>query len=443
MRIERVGAIVRPVLISSLLFFAVACSPSEAELAATDSSHSGNSNEDSGELAGDTATSEDSGEQEETGETGNTAGAEWTFLVYMNGDNDLEPWALADVNEMEAVGSSDRINIVIQLDRSPDYATEDGDWTTARRYRVEADTATKAIGSPVLADLGEVDSGDPTVIADFARWGIETFPAERYALVLWDHGTGWNLREGERTKGISDDYTSRSELSVADGDLQVVLAEATAAAGGKLELVGFDACTMQMWEVAWSVAPYAQTLVASQDYEALTGWAYDAFLADLAANPAMPADELARAIALRFHEIPDSTQSVLNLDVLPAFSVALDGVADAVVASGYPAETLWTAASGAQGFDGPNSWEHDAEDLLERIAAASSDAAVDAAVERALVELVPVVVASYNQGGSVKNARGLSIFSPADGYLPPMYANAPWAADSRWDEFIAEASARK
>lgn len=391
--------------------------------------------EDSGDGGSDTADSDT-----DTFDTSDTIGAEWTILVYMNGDNDLEAWALADVNEMEVIGSTENVNIVVQLDRSPDYVRDDGDWSGARRYRVEADDSTRTIGSPVLAELGEVDSGIPPTIADFATWGMENFPAERYALVLWDHGTGWNFAgDPERKKAISDDYSSGNQLSVAGGDLTELLAGVT---GGvrKLDLLGMDACTMQMWEVAWVVEPYADFMVASQDYEALTGWAYDRFLADLVADPTMDGDELGSSIALRFHEIPDSTQSVLDLSYLPALTSALDDVADAAVESGYARELLWTAATGAQGFDGPYSSDHDVHDLLSRLKAASEDPEVDAAVEAAEIVADAVVVTSYNQGGAVKSAQGLSIYSPAEGLMPPTYSGAPWAAASRWDEFLQAAS---
>ena len=43
--------------------------------------------------------------------------AAWTVMVYLDGDNNLEADALTDFAEMSKVGSSDRIKIVVQLDR--------------------------------------------------------------------------------------------------------------------------------------------------------------------------------------------------------------------------------------------------------------------------------------------------------------------------------------
>ena len=70
----------------------------------------------------------------------------WTILVFVNGDNDLEAAGLDDVNEMEQVGSTADVNIVVQFDRSPGHSTSDENWSGARRYYVEADDDTTSIG---------------------------------------------------------------------------------------------------------------------------------------------------------------------------------------------------------------------------------------------------------------------------------------------------------
>lgn len=389
---------------------------------------------DSAEMGGDTAdTAPD--------DTGGEDLPEWTLLVFVNGDNDLETYALGDLNEMEVVGSTEDVNVVVQLDRSKRESRADGDWSGARRYLVGQDDDPRVIGSPVLEDLGEIDSGSVDTVLDFVEWGAATFPARRYALVLWNHGDGWFLvPDAEVTKGISYDDGAGTYLSVAGGDVTDVVAGAEAALGGPIDLMGFDACTMQQWEVASSVAPHAEYLVASQDYEAGDGWPYDAVLADLVAAPAMEAPALGATIALRFHEIPDSTMSVLDLGALEALSDALDEVADAVVATGTANAILRTAAEGAQGYDGPRSRDHDLVHLLERIDATTEDAAVHNAVTGALAAAESVVLTNYNRGGAVKNSYGLSIFSPVDPSLPPIYANAAWSRAHRWDEMLAAAA---
>ena len=73
------------------------------------------------------------------------ADAKWTFMVYMAADNDLEPEAINDLNEMELIGSTDDVNILVQIDRIYGYVSPDPDWTLTRRYRVTKDSNTAVI----------------------------------------------------------------------------------------------------------------------------------------------------------------------------------------------------------------------------------------------------------------------------------------------------------
>ena len=117
--------------------------------------------------------------------------AKWTFMVYLDADNDLEKFGIADFNEMETVGSTSDVQIVVQMDRIPGYDATNGDWTDTRRFRVIKDNDTKTISSPVLQNLGEVNMGDPQSLVDFVNWAKTNYPADHYCLVLWDHGGGW------------------------------------------------------------------------------------------------------------------------------------------------------------------------------------------------------------------------------------------------------------
>jgi hypothetical protein len=107
--------------------------------------------------------------------------AQWTVMIHVAADNNLEVAGLWDVNEMEGIGSSPDVNIVVQIDRSSDYVDIDGDWTETRRYYIQQDDDPNVITSPVVESLGETNTGDPNSVADFAIWGITNYPAEIYA----------------------------------------------------------------------------------------------------------------------------------------------------------------------------------------------------------------------------------------------------------------------
>ncbi len=203
--------------------------------------------------------------------------ADWTVMVYLAADNNLEVAGLMDVNELEGVGSSPNVNIVAQIDRSAEYVDYDGDWSEARRFYIQQDDDSRVITSPVMQNLGEIDSGDANSVADFAIWGITNYPAQKYVLILWDHGGAWVSMSADEDSG------SDIDLPELKGALDRIKTETGI---DKLEVMGFDMCLMAQLEVFESVTPYARYSIASEENEPGAGWFY-LFLDELVKNPAM------------------------------------------------------------------------------------------------------------------------------------------------------------
>jgi hypothetical protein len=40
-------------------------------------------------------------------------------------------------------------------------------------------------------DLGEADMADGSTLVDFVTWTVQNYPADRYMLIMSDHGMGW------------------------------------------------------------------------------------------------------------------------------------------------------------------------------------------------------------------------------------------------------------
>ena len=109
-----------------------------------------------------------------------TTTAKWTFLVYMAGDNNLDGVALRDIEEMARAGSTKDVNILVQLDRIEDNLT--------RRFRI---TQGGGFKKDCLESFGDTNTGDPQILYEFVKWALDNYPADRYALILWNHGSGW------------------------------------------------------------------------------------------------------------------------------------------------------------------------------------------------------------------------------------------------------------
>lgn len=215
---------------------------------------------------------------------------EWLVMLYQNADDEvLEGDIFTDLNEAELVGSTDAVTIVSQIDRYDGAFDGDGNWTTARRFLVTQDDDLATLGSEELDDLGEVDSGAPETLVDFAVWAIEHYPAQKYALILSDHGAGWVGGWNDNAPEEGSSFT----INDIDQALAVILAETGVE---QFEFVGFDACLMSSVEALAGVAPYARYSVASQEVEPAIGWAYSQFLGSLADNPGQSGRELAETI---------------------------------------------------------------------------------------------------------------------------------------------------
>jgi len=117
---------------------------------------------------------------------------DWTFMIFMAADNNLEGATSIDINEIEKFGSSDRVNFLAQIDRNGGFSgNSELKWSGARRFYIVRDKDPNKMTSKALEDLGDVDMADPLALTDFVTWARDNYPAKRYALILWNHGTGW------------------------------------------------------------------------------------------------------------------------------------------------------------------------------------------------------------------------------------------------------------
>lgn len=229
-------------------------------------------------------------------------GQRWLVMLYQDADDKiLEQDIYVDLNEAERVGSSDRVQIVAQIDRFRAGYTGDGNWTDARRYYITQDNDLRAVNSEIVQELGEVNMSDARTLVDFVEWAVKTFPADKYALILSDHGMGWpgGWSDGDSggSAGSNIPLASRIGDNIFTNELDQALAQIRQRTGiDKLELLGMDACLMSQLEVLTALQPYARYAVVSEETEPSLGWAYASFLGALTENPDMSGEEVSRMI---------------------------------------------------------------------------------------------------------------------------------------------------
>lgn len=366
--------------------------------------------------------------------------AEWTFLVFINADNNLDENGPDDINEMEAVGSTDQVNIVCQIDREGNSGT----W----RYKVQKDDDMSEVTSPVLEEMPEQDMGSADTLKEFIEWGTAKFPAKKVAVVLWNHGSGWEKQKRFGTKGISYDDDSGNHITVKQ--VGAVLHELAAKRGQPFEIIAYDACLMQMAEVADEVIGAANYQVASEETEPLDGWPYDGVLAGLVANPTWNGAEFGKHIVQAYADSydggtqgdNDTTQSVIDLGRFAEFKAAADKFTAVLQANPAHAAALTEAIEASQSYAEPD--HKDMVDFIDQVTARITDqVVVDAAngLKAALTD--KVVLASAITGSGLESSKGLAVWLPTwtSQSMLSRYKELNWASATQWDEFVTSITA--
>ena len=369
---------------------------------------------------------------------------DWTILVYMDADNNLELPGLLDLNEMEAAGSSEQVNVIVQIDRALGETASDGDWSDTRRYRILGDSDPDLLNSEPLQSLGEQNMGDPQVLAEFISWGIQSFPANRYALILWDHGAGWS---GIAYDGDAPTFDGGDHISLPDlqGALQMGLAEAGLPA---LDVIGFDACLMGQLDVFQAVRPFSHYAVGSEELTPGQGWDYEALLRTLYANSDVDGRSLASSMVNEFVNFytavqPDDfvTMSAVDLSQLGGLTLAVEQLANALsVEPAFVASAVGDARSGAATFARvyPDSFEEYAAIDLHHFASILAQRSPDDAVvtaANAVMSAVNNAVIANGTGAGLKTSQGVAIYFPRNGrYYNPDYSTTTQLA--AWDAFL-------
>lgn len=272
---------------------------------------------------------------------------DWNLIVYMAANNNLHRFALHNFRQMLRIGSSDYINILLQID-------EFGESEVTRFY-IEQQNATIY---EVISNTPEAISGTPESLYGFLRWAITTFPAQRHAVLLWNHGSGikdpsiWGkYYSGNRNKfffkdaktGLMTLNRKKNNLRMAQGkgkgiafnevhqtyinnqELRLCLEKVCSnlLSNNKIDIIFMDACHMGMAEMGSELQDAANYLVGSEEIEPGTGYNYSFLLEPFLKRSLSPKDFIKHSVKAYEREYSDAfadfTQAALYLDNFSEF----------------------------------------------------------------------------------------------------------------------------
>jgi hypothetical protein len=350
---------------------------------------------------------------------------DWTLLVFLNGDNNLDSYGAVNIQQMEQVGSTANLNIVVQ------WASEAAGTTKRLLVQKENDTDGTTVSSPIVADIGKTDMGDYKNLIAFIQWGVQNYPAKHYMIDVWDHGSGWHSIEA-MSNGTTRHHFHPTDISwddlsgnnITTEQLGMAIAEAAKIIGHKVDIYGSDACLMAMVEVANEMADSVQYFAGSQETEPGAGWPYGDWLKQWANTPNATPDVITKTLVDAYvksyqtggsnatsDSSSEATFSAYDMSKLPALDNAIADLGREIRAMNATdkAKLLGTAKT-VQAFADP-----DYGDLLDFMTLISSSTrGVEPRVVSEVQSAAQAMIISNADTQAYTRAKGMSIWLPTD-----------------------------
>jgi hypothetical protein len=392
--------------------------------------------------------------------------AYWTVLIYINAANNLQPDSVTNVTQMEQVGSDSNLNIVIQWKQANCTDCGTPTFIGTHRYLVQKG-GLKSLPDPAnTPGLATVDMGNWQTLQQFVQWGVQNYPSDHLAVLIWDHGSGWepipdfvnNAQAVQAAQAAAANKTQNNRLvpltsrSVSfdnETDNEIETQQIPQALTGiPVDMLIFDCSLEQMTEVAYQVhsgASQVRVMVGSEESPPGAGYPYNAWLGDLQAsettsNPCSVGDDIVRDFVAAYPTATDITQSVLDLSQMNTVASALANLSASLRTHiNDQAALIASARDNAQSYAYPENKDlYHFANLLRTGAGAPSDLATAAAnVQTALTNSSSGVVIYNGHGSSSQaNSNGLAIYVPAPGDYDSNYGNLALSPLTHWDAFL-------
>ncbi|MEG2621260.1 MAG: clostripain-related cysteine peptidase [Clostridia bacterium] len=254
---------------------------------------------------------------------GESPKADWTVMFYLCGTDLESNYGMATYNlkEISQTKATDNVHMVIETGGSREWKAKEElglDIATDKlqRYHYGPKGFTLKDEQP-LANMAA-----PGTLSDFIKWSVQAYPAQKYMLVLWDHGGG-------SMRGLIMDELHNDAIMPLE-DLGYALQDANV----HFENIATDTCLMASLETAQAIAPYANYFIASEEVVPGEGSAYQGWLQYLYNTPSCLGDRLGKVFCdltqQKYAELGQDassrilTYSVIDLSKIGAVSAAFE-----------------------------------------------------------------------------------------------------------------------
>ncbi len=247
-----------------------------------------------------------------------------TLLIFMGADNNLDSNAMENLNSIRKASLYRSMDIVVQIDRWRFV-----DKKESFRYHFKN-------GKEDIVELGELNSGDPNILKAFIEESAKQYPSDRVIVIIWSHGTGIDDRDlynknptrerlfvkNQEIEEIAVSFDDTSKDFIDNIELKKALETNV-----NIDILGFDACLMGMFEIAYQLRENIDIIVASQYIEPPSGWNYEDILENikLEDKSTTMADKIVKYYIDKYEQsMSEVTQSALNTKNIETIAKLID-----------------------------------------------------------------------------------------------------------------------
>ena len=236
--------------------------------------------------------------------------ANWTIMIYACGA-DVCKYLFYDIKEMLSVPEQPKdVNIILEIGGFTDFVYPVGTDT----YGIEPNYLNRCHvrNQQLVFDdkMKKADMNTQSTFEDFLDWGFRNYPAKNTAVILWNHGSGIVGCCGGLTGRMTHDAF---ENSFRKNGIRK-----------KLEFIAYNACQMQIQDLADFNSDYFKYMIASEENMIASGFKYDCWIDDVYKNK--DTISIYEQIVDTFIEYGD-TLSVLKLSQMTSYKNAFEELA--------------------------------------------------------------------------------------------------------------------
>jgi hypothetical protein len=357
---------------------------------------------------------------------------QWTIMAYLCGNGDLEQESEQKLADLEKVGSDDTIAFVAQIGRMSKLSENE-------RLYINNPSGSSGKGSTVVEELGKTNMASPETLTDFITWGMEKYPAENYAVVLFGHGAGF--------EGAMHDDLFYDSLEI--NELEKALNDAAEQSGKKIDVFGMNSCLMSGAETVYASKDAVKYFLSSQEVAEAGNWNYEKMAEGLKRETngdGLTTDEAFEIMIESHDENTLMTASVIDCSKIDDLAEKMGAFAEKLVNTDTDKKIIQETFRKAQSYSTPQYAPKDQlRDIVSLTECINKNNEIDdeelKKTARSLGDFVKdevVILNKFREGIGLDDSHGLSVYAPADeaDFHLFGYKKISFVKDTGWDKVI-------